>query len=140
MRSLGLDVGDKRIGVALSDPFGILATPLTIIERRTLEIDLDAILEIIGKNEVGAVIIGLPLSMDGSVQHQAEKVQQFAAALAALTKVTIAFRDERFSTVSAKRMMSEAGKTGKNLKDDAFAAALILQTYLEENQFDKDTG
>lgn len=133
-RSLGLDIGDKRIGVALSDPQGILASPLTIIDRRDDLTDVEAIITIIDQNQVGQIIVGLPLSMDGSISNQAEKVKAFTRQLSNHTEVPIKFRDERLSTVSAKRLMQTVRKT-KKTRDDAVAAALILQSYLDEVSF-----
>ena len=134
MRSLGLDIGDKRIGVALSDPEGILASPLTIISRRDITADVEAITDIIRQHEVKQIIVGLPRSMDGSIGRQAEKVEAFAQKLCSHTEVPVEFRDERLTTVSAKRLMQSVGKkkTGKKARDDAIAAALILQGYLDE--------
>ncbi len=134
MRSLGLDIGDKRIGVALSDPLGILASPLTIINRSSHDqADIEAIISIVSQYQVGQIIVGLPLSMNGSVGMQAEKVKVFTGELRAHTEVPLEFRDERLSTVSAKRLMREVGKTKKPRHDDAMAAALILQGYLDES-------
>jgi len=138
-RSLGLDVGDRRIGVALSDPEGILASPLTTINYVEERVAIEAIISIIGQNQVGQIIVGLPRSMDGSLGRQAEKVSDFTQRLCAHTDVPVEFRDERLTTVSAKRLM-QAARTGKNRKakkksgDDAIAAAIILQSYLDENR------
>jgi putative Holliday junction resolvase len=133
MRVLGLDIGDVRIGVALSDPCEILASPLTIITRKEEKADIDLIVDIIEKNQVGLVIAGLPISLNGSIGQQAEKVKSLVAKLEQCTEVPIRFRDERLSTVSAKQMVREVRKTGKNTRYDAMAAAIILQGYLDEN-------
>ncbi|MGB2813860.1 MAG: Holliday junction resolvase RuvX [Dehalococcoidales bacterium] len=130
-RSLGLDIGDRWIGVAMSDPRGILASPLTIISRTDEPSDINAILAIIDQNQVGAVVVGLPLSLKGSIGSQAEKVQGFAQELSAHTKVPIEYRDERLTTVEAQRLMKMT-KKGRKDRDDAVAAALILQEYLDE--------
>jgi len=130
-RSLGLDIGDRRIGVAMSDPQGILASPLTIINRADEPSDINAILAIIDQNQVGAVVVGLPLSLNGSLGPQAEKVQDFAHQLRRHTEVTVEFRDERLTTASAQRLMKMTGKDRRS-RDDAMAAALILQGYLDE--------
>ena len=130
MRNLGLDIGDRRIGVALSDTPGILATPLTIIDRKDEEQDIEAIVAIIDEHQVGQVIVGLPRSMNGSVGRQAEKVTAFVQSLCRHTEVPVEFRDERLTTVSAKRLMRAA--KSKKTRDDAVAAALILQGYLDE--------
>ena len=136
MRSLGLDIGDKRIGVALSDPEGILASPFTIIDRRDDTTDIEAIIDIVNQQRVKQIIVGLPLAMDGSMGRQAEKVKSFAQKLSSHTEVPVEFRDERLTTVSAKRLMQSAGrkKSRKKARDDAIAAALILQGYLDETR------
>ena len=130
-RCLGLDIGDKKIGVALSEPQGILASPLTIIKRSEEKSGIEAILSIVDQNQVGQIIAGLPYSMDGSIGSQAEKVQAFVHELSYHSKVPVDFRDERLSTVSAKRLLREIGKR-KKTEDDAIAAALILQSYLDD--------
>jgi putative Holliday junction resolvase len=135
MRSMGLDIGDKRIGVALSDPGGILASPLTIIERSELRQELDAIADIVKQQEVGRVIIGLPRSMDGTTGSQVQKVQDFVQELCRCIDVPVEFRDERLTTVSARRLMkSGRKKSHKKERYDAAAAAIILQSYLEEGR------
>jgi putative Holliday junction resolvase len=131
MRSLGLDIGDKRIGVALSDPQGILASPYTIIHREHDSADIESLISIIREKEVTRVIAGLPRSMDGSLGEQAAKVKGFTEKLAGKIEVPVEFRDERLSTVSARRLMKEA-KVKSTKHDDAMAAALILQGYLDE--------
>ena len=134
MRSLGLDIGDRRIGIALSDPGGKLASPFTIINCEDDTADVEAITDIISQQRVKQVIVGLPRSMDGSLGRQAEKVKAFTRKLCSHTEVPVEFRDERLTTVSAKRLMREAntGKTKRKARYDAMAAALILQGYLDE--------
>ena len=133
-RSLGLDVGDKRIGVALSDPEGILASPFATINRRDETADVEAIIGIVSQKGVAQIIVGLPRSMDGSIGRQAEKVKAFTQKLRNHTKVQVEFRDERLSTVSAKRLMQEVNtkKAREKARRDAIAAAIILQGYLDE--------
>ncbi len=133
-RSLGLDIGDKRIGVALSDPMAVLASPLTIINRQDDLADPEAITGIINQYSVERVIVGLPRSMDGSIGKQAEKVLAFTRKLRQHTKVPVEFRDERLTTVSARRLMraSYTKRARKESRDDAIAAAIILQAYLDE--------
>lgn len=132
-RSLGLDVGDRRIGVALSDPDGVLASPLTIIERRDEALDLASIVGLIKQYEAGWVIVGLPVSLDGRLGLQAEKVRVFTEKLRAAASVPVQYRDERLTTVAAGRLLRQAaGKKKKKTRDDAAAAALILQGYLDE--------
>ena len=131
MRKLALDVGDKRIGVALSDPLGILASPLTIIDRADDVTDIAAITAIIEKNQVGSIIVGLPLAPDGGLGSQAEKVKNFTEELRRGVTVPIEYRDEHLSTVTARRLMRSAKKDRK-ARDDAMAAMVILQNYLDE--------
>ncbi len=130
-RSLGLDIGDRWIGVAMSDPQGILASPLTIIDRTDEQSGIAAILAIIDQNQVGVIVVGLPISMNGNIGPQAEKVQGFAQELSQHTKLPVEFRDERLTTVSAQRLIRMTKKNRK-VRDDAMAAALILQGYLDE--------
>ena len=132
MRAMGLDVGDARIGVALSDPLGIIASPLTIITRKDGGSGIEAIVDIARQNEVGQIIVGLPLSMDGSVGKQADKVHAFTTELCHCTEIPIEFRDERLSTKVAKRVVQKLRKTNRETRYDAAAAALILQDYLDD--------
>jgi putative Holliday junction resolvase len=134
MRSLGLDVGDRRIGVAISDPSGIVASPLTIIERKNDIVDIEVIVDIVRRNEVGQIIVGLPLAADGGVGMQAEKVNDFINRLKASIDIPLEFRDESFSTDSARKLMlqTKSKKVRRNTRDDAIAAAYILQHFLEE--------
>jgi putative Holliday junction resolvase len=136
MRSLGLDIGDRRVGVASSDPEGILASPLTIIERTDDSKALAAIIDIIDKQGAGRVIVGLPRSLDGTLGGQAEKVRDFAQRLAERIKVPLEYRDERLTTVMARRLKrASGGRKGRGkTRYDAQAAALVLQGYLDEGR------
>ncbi len=120
--------------MALSDPGGILASPLTIIDRKDEKQALEAIINIINQHQVKQIVVGLPRSMDGSLGKQAEKVKAFTRNLCRHTEVPVEFRDERLTTVSAKRLMREVStrKPGRKVRHDAIAAALILQGYLDE--------
>lgn len=134
MRILAFDVGDRRIGIAISDPTGLIARPLTIITRRSEPADIQAITELAHDQKAERIIIGLPLSLDGRSGPQAEKVRQFAAQLTTAITMPMEFRDERFSTVTAHehRLGSGAGKKKRRAPDDDAAAAVILQSYLDE--------
>ena len=129
-RVLGLDVGDVRIGVALSDPLGILATPFTIITRSNSEADYQAIVNIVHEYNVTCIIVGMPINMNGTNGPQAVKTMTYAQELARYTDVPVIYQDERLSTVEARRMVREARKPGRTERYDAAAAALILQDYL----------
>ena len=131
-RIMGVDFGDSRIGVALSDPLGIMATPLTIITRTEEEKDTGFLIDIIRNNGVGRIVIGLPISMNGTLGKQAEKVKAFAAELGKRIDIPVELKDERLSTVVAKNLVKEARKTDRKTRYDAAAAALILQSYLDD--------
>ena len=129
---MGLDIGDIRIGVAISDPLGILASPLAIVNRDDEQAAIEKIVSIIRQHEVGRVIAGLPLNMDGSMGEQAEKTMSFVMALGRHVEVPIEYRDERLTTVSARELIQGVRKTSRETRYDAAAAALILQGYLDE--------
>ena len=141
-RVLGLDVGDRRIGLALSDSGGILASPLTIIEHTNELGDIEAILKIAQERRAERIIVGLPRLMNGDIGPQAQKVQAFAEAMRAHTQILIEYRDERLTTVTAQRLKQETGskKKNRNIRYDAMAAAVILQDYLEEKAVNKQRG
>jgi putative Holliday junction resolvase len=136
MRILALDVGDRRIGVAVSDPTGLIARPLAIIARKGTPSDTQTIAKLIREQTVEKVVIGLPLSLDGHMGLQAEKVQQFSAQLASITGVSLELYDERFSTITARehRLESGVGKKKRRAPDDDAAAAVILQSYLDKTR------
>jgi putative Holliday junction resolvase len=136
MRSLGLDIGDKRIGVALSDPDGILASPFAVINRGDENRDIAAITDIVSRQQVGRIIVGLPRSMDGSLGKQAEKVAEFTQKLREHIQVPVEYRDERLTTVLAKRLtpVAKTKRTREKVRHDAQAAAIILQGYLDEGR------
>ena len=133
MRCLGLDIGDKRIGVALSDPDEILASPLTTITRSEDGKDSGAIIDLANEHKVGVIVVGLPYSLNGSIGSQASKVMDFVDHLSVNTDIVIETCDERLSTVVANRLLREAGKRKDKVKlqRDAAAAAFILQGYLD---------
>lgn len=120
--------------MALSDPTGILASPLTIVDRGDEQLALEAILAIIDRHQVGHIIVGLPLSMDGGIGQQAAKVKAFVGILSRRVRVPIEFRDESLTTVEARRIMltSRSKKNRQKSRDDDVAAAVLLQGYLEE--------
>ena len=123
--------------MALSDPQGMLASPLTIIHRQDEAADIAAVSRIIEQNQVERVIVGLPISMNGSIGRQAEKVKAFTRQLCEQIHVPVEFRDERLTTVAAQRLMQITGSKKSRKKDrhdDAVAAAFILQGYLDEKR------
>lgn len=132
MRALGLDVGDKRIGIAVSDPLRIIANPLEVYSRQGAERDTDYLAGMIAAKEVTTVVIGLPLKMDGTDSEQTVKTRGFAEKLAAKTKAEIVFMDERFTTAEAEDVLIEADMKRADRKKviDKVAAVIILQDYL----------
>ena len=133
MSTLGLDFGQKRIGVAIAAAEGLLAIPIDVIDRTEEEADMQARLALIKEWGVNRVVVGLPLSMDGSIGKQAEEVIAFSKALSHRTSVPIDTWDERLSTVAAECLMRDAGvkRDKRKAHRDAMAAAIILQGYLD---------
>lgn len=133
MRSMGLDVGTKTIGVALSDPLGWTAQGLEVVRRTSLERDMQRLKEIISSYEVGQIIIGMPRNMDGSYGPKALEIQEFAGVVEDKTGLPIIFQDERLSTVAAQRTLIEADVSRSKRKKviDKMAAVVILQGYLD---------
>ena len=133
MRIMALDVGSKRIGVALSDPLKITAQGLQTFQRTTLEEDVKGLWQLIDEHEVSQLVVGLPKNMDGTIGFKAEEVQQFIADLTADRKIEIIWIDERLTTVSAERVLLEADVSRAKRKKviDKMAAVVILQSYLD---------
>ena len=133
MRIMALDVGSKRIGIALSDPLKITAQGLQTFQRTTLEEDVKGLWQLIDEHEVSQLVVGLPKNMDGTIGFKAEEVQQFIADLTAERKIDIIWIDERLTTVSAERVLLEADVSRAKRKKviDKMAAVVILQSYLD---------
>lgn len=130
-RVLGIDHGDARIGIALSDPTGFLASPLCVIENT--KAGLNQILALLAEHQAETIVVGLPRNMDGSYGSATEKVRKFIGKLKLKTDVPIVEWDERLSTVSAHDTLREAGRDAKQRKGvvDKVAAGIILQNYLD---------
>ncbi len=134
MRILGIDLGDKKIGLALSDPMGWTAQGLEVINSKgSIEADIAKIKEYVERYEVEKVIVGLPLNMDGSSGPRAEKARFFAARMGKKLKVAVEMTDERLTTVAAEKLLIEAdlSRTRRRQVIDKMAAVLILQSYLD---------
>jgi len=131
MAILGLDVGDKRIGVSLAD--GLLAIPLTVIDRTGEGANLEQLLALAREHGVERIVVGLPLSMNGSIGRQAEKVLAFSRSLSEHVDIPVDTWDERLSTAAAERLLLNSGmkREERKGKRDAMAAAIILQAYLD---------
>ncbi|NLY87379.1 MAG: Holliday junction resolvase RuvX [Clostridiales bacterium] len=140
MRILGLDVGDKTVGVAVSDPLGIIASGVTTLERVGIRKDTGKIIDYIKEYGCEKVVIGLPLNLDESDSIQTEKVREFRSMLenklkssGSLSKVLVEWQDERYSTVEAEEVLIEANMSREDRKKiiDRQAAIVILQRYLD---------
>jgi putative Holliday junction resolvase len=134
MRALaGLDLGEKTIGVAVSDRYLSVATPLETIRRTKFTADASALLAIIQARDIGGVILGLPFNMDGSEGPRCQSTRAFARNLTRLTDLPIAYWDERLSTVAAERALLEADTSRKRRSEviDHVAAGYILQGALD---------
>ncbi len=140
MRILGLDVGTKTVGVAVSDPLGVIATGVTTIERVGIRKDTGKVIDYIREYGCETVVIGLPLSLDGEDSVQTQKVRDFRTMLenklrssGPLSKVKIEWQDERYSTVEAEEVLIEANMSREDRKKiiDRQAAIVILQRYLD---------
>ncbi|MFQ6100519.1 MAG: Holliday junction resolvase RuvX [Anaerolineae bacterium] len=139
MRVLALDVGERRVGVAISDPTGTVAHPLQTLVRGSREEDFAAIAVIVAEHDVGLVVVGQPLSLDGTKGLQARRVTRYADALAACLPVRVVSWDERFTTVTADEILRQSRKKKRRRRAraggelDAIAAAVILQSYLDSH-------
>lgn len=132
-RILGLDLGEKRLGVALSDPSGTVASPLATIPHRTQRGDVERIASLCREHEVAAVVVGWPRNMDGTSGLPARRAEVFAQALRRALAVPVELWDERLSTVAADRALLEGNVTRRRRRvlRDRVAAALILQAWLD---------
>lgn len=133
MRYLGLDVGDRHIGVALSDETATLASGLQNIERRGPRQDVQAVAALVRQHDVKEIVVGLPRRLDGTVGPQAEKVLAFMESVRGRVRVPVVPWDERFTSVVANRAMIEGGvsRRGRKALVDKVSAILILQNYLD---------
>ena len=133
MRILALDVGDKRIGIAVSDPTGTLASAERVLRRTSIEKDLAALGALVNEYEAEAVVMGLPLHLSGHAGEQAQTVTRLGDRLRQRLAVPVVMWDERLSTKGAQRLLIEAGMSParRAARIDAAAAAVILQSYLD---------
>jgi putative Holliday junction resolvase len=136
-RLLGLDVGTKTVGLALSDVTRSVATPYSTLRRTKFTEDAKAILEVVEKNQVGGLVIGFPLNLDGSEGPRAQSTRAFARNLAARIELPIVFWDERLSTAAVERHLIEADASRKRRAEviDRMAAAYILQGALDRLKY-----
>ena len=139
---LGLDIGDARTGVAISDELGIAAHPLCTIQRKSRKAVLAELQKLVTAHKVEQIVVGLPLQLDGQAGTQAKKVKQFAAKLEQQVNLPIVFWDESFTTFEAAQILRETKKRRKKRKQviDQVAAVLILEGYLEELRNSRGKG
>ena len=136
MRVLALDIGEKRIGVAVSDPSGTIASPVCVLDAAQVLGGGRDLIRLVEDYEAGLVVIGLPRSMDGSEGPQAARVRSAGERLARSLPVPVTYADERLSSVEARRSLTEAGVTDRQKRGtvDMIAASLFLQTYLDADR------
>ena len=142
MRKIGLDVGDKTVGIALTDELNIIATGLMTLERVGIRKDTGKIIDIIKEYNCDTVVIGLPLNLDGSDSIQTQKVREFRTMLenkmrsTGIKDVEVVFQDERFTTVIAERVLIEGNVRREKRKEviDKQAAIVILESYLRSQE------
>ena len=136
-RVMALDVGDVRIGVAVSDLMGIIANPLETYTRKgDITRDVNYIVQLAKAHEVSLFVSGLPLELNGLENEQTRKTREFVDALTAATDIPVKFMDERFTTLSAERVLIEGNVRRENRKKviDKVAATIILQNYLDSKR------
>ncbi|WP_027340183.1 Holliday junction resolvase RuvX [Halonatronum saccharophilum] len=133
LRIMGLDLGDKRTGVAVSDRMGWTAQGKEVIEVKSVEEDIEYIIELVAKYEAEKVVVGLPKNMDGSLGPRANKVLDFVEKLKEKVDIPVVTWDERLSTVAVERTLISADVSRKKRKKviDKMAAVIILQNYLD---------
>lgn len=132
--ALGLDIGKRRVGVAGCDGLGLLATPITTIERQSFAQDVEKFRQIVEERKVLLLVVGLPYSMDGSLGFQAEYVQNFAQRLGEALNLPIEYVDERLTSVEAEEQLKTKKRFSSRDKGliDRQAAAIILQQWLDQ--------
>ncbi len=133
MRLLGLDIGEARVGVAVSDPAGTIASPVAVLDGRRLSRDIGPLRDLADSYEVGGLVVGLPLGMNGTEGAQAALVRTTAERFGRELGLPVSFADERLSSKAAGRAMSGSGVSTKRQRGrlDMVAAAIILQSYLD---------
>ncbi|MEZ5357536.1 MAG: Holliday junction resolvase RuvX [Candidatus Zixiibacteriota bacterium] len=132
-RYLAVDYGDRRVGIAVSDPTGMIARPLETLKVSSPAEAISGLIELIREYEPAAIVLGRPLSMSGRESELSQKVDEFARALRAAVDIEIIYEDERLSSTQAEQILHAHGKKIKGNKDkiDRMAAAIFLQTFLD---------
>ncbi len=132
MKYIAFDIGDKRIGVAVSDPFGSMALPLETYYRKNFNKDLEYLANLAKSRYADVIVCGLPLNFDGSESEQTKKTKSFVEELKKHTDIPIVFEDERFTTLEARRVLIEGNVKREDRKSviDKIAASYILESYM----------
>ena len=133
---MGLDVGDKTIGVALSDPMFLLAQAKETIKRKKASADIQRLVELINENDVNLIVVGLPKNMNNTIGPQSMKVMSFVDLLKKQTDIEIVYQDERMTTIQSESVLIDMKVRRENRKQyiDKIAATFILQTYLDRRK------
>ena len=133
-RIIAFDIGDKRIGVAISDPFYEMALPIETYWRKGFEKDIDYLVKLAKEKYAETIVCGLPVNFDGSESEQTQKTKEFIERLSQKTDIKIVTEDERFTTMQARRVLLEADMRREKRKDviDKIAASYILEDYLRK--------
>ncbi len=133
MRAVGLDIGERRVGIARTDETGVLAVPCPVYRRRALPEDVRFLSQFLREFGAEVLVVGLPLNMDGTEGVQAHQVREFAELLAETAGIPLEFVDERWTTQEVERVLREAGQQPGRQKEkvDALSAVLILQAWLD---------
>lgn len=134
MRVLGVDYGEKRIGLAVCDPTGELAFPVGTVVRKNVRQERQALAAVVEERDIERIVVGMPLRMDGSVGAQARSVQEFIARIERAFGLPVETVDERLTSVEAKRALRETGRRGRKQRDvvDSVAATLLLRSWLAQ--------
>ena len=132
-RSLGVDYGTKRVGLALSDPLGLTARPLAVVPRSKI---IEEVVSLVKEQEVGTIVVGLPTGLGGDEGISASEARKLADELATATGVDVVLRDERYTSRMAESALLESGMKRRQRREsvDKVAAAIILQDYLDDNR------
>jgi len=135
-RILALDVGERRIGVAITDPLGVIAQPLDTIERTGNRAAVERVLEVARSYAVSEIVVGIPYKADGELSAQGQKIARFADMLARSSEAPVVRWDERSTTATAERVLLEAdmSRAGRKQVRDKMAAAVLLRYYLEARE------
>jgi putative Holliday junction resolvase len=135
VRRLGLDIGERRIGVAVSDPTGTVSTPLVVLDARDLARDAGPLRRLVDDYEPAEIVVGLPLTLAGEEGSQASTVRATVRRLIEPLGIPVAYHDERLTSAEAERAMAAAGADGRARRGavDMVAASVLLQSYLDAN-------